>query len=176
MSDPLSIVLSITALASTSANMVSVANKLIASRRKMPTSISRIRDEITQLNIILDQVLVLLQGHKEGEPREGRVSMCPLHTMEGFLRNRMANLETTLNDAAGLAGLSTARRLLIRIKWVLWKEAEARDLVEDLQRQKLNLHTMLTIIQWYVVAYRTEHLFFGLVLLDICSCAPCAPY
>ena len=67
-------------------------------------------------------------------------------------------LDKKLGDVAGLreAGVQTgtsasrnkAGLIVEKIRWALWKEAEVKEVIEDLQRHKLSLNLMLNIIQW----------------------------
>ena len=61
-----------------------------------------------------------------------------------------STLDKKLNDVAGLrgAGANTAELLVGRIKWALWKEAEVKEVIGDLQQHKSSLNLMLNIIQW----------------------------
>jgi len=57
-----------------------------------------------------------------------------------------------VSRVAGIVDLSVpaskAGLVLERVKWAVWKEAEVADIIEDLQRHKLSLNLMLSIIQW----------------------------
>ena len=57
-----------------------------------------------------------------------------------------------MSRVAGIVDLSVpaskAGLVLERVKWAVWKEAEVADIIEDLQRHKLSLNLMLSIIQW----------------------------
>ena len=92
---------------------------------------------------------------------KSRLTSISLHHLTATLSECVlmcSALNKNLSDVAGLqeAGVHTgtsasgykAGLLVEKIKWALWKEAEVKDLIEDLQRHKLSLNLMLNIIQW----------------------------
>ena len=92
---------------------------------------------------------------------KSRLTLISLHHLMATLSGCVlmcSALDKKLGDVAGLreAGVQTgtsgsgnkAGLLVEKIKWVLWKEAEVKELIEDLQRHKLSLNLMLNIIQW----------------------------
>ena len=62
-------------------------------------------------------------------------------------------LDEKLDEVSGLRGNGKGKQkktdlLKERIKWTLWMEAAAAEVIEDSQRHKLSLSLMLNIIQW----------------------------
>ena len=94
-------------------------------------------------------------------PKKSRLTLISLHHLMATLSGCVlvcSTVDKKLNDVVGLretnihAGTSAsgnkAGLLVEKIKWALWKEAEVKELIEDLQRHKLSLNLMLNIIQW----------------------------
>ena len=66
-----------------------------------------------------------------------------------------SKLEKKVNEVCGFndpAAASTAWKragvIVDRVKWGLWRQEEVLAIIKDLQRQKLSLNLMLTIITW----------------------------
>ena len=118
---------------------------------------------MNDLHVVFCQVQLFICGSMK-VPKKGRLTLISLHhlmaTVSGCVLVCSA-VDKKLNDVAGLreagvqAGTSAsgtkAGLLVEKIKWALWKEAEVKELIEDLQRHKLSLNLMLNIIQWYVM-------------------------
>ena len=95
-------------------------------------------------------------------PKKSRLALISLHHLTATLTGCVlicSALDKKLSDVAGvreanvhtgttIASGNKAGLLVEKIKWALWKEAEVKELVEDLQRHKLSLNLMLNIIQW----------------------------
>ena len=92
---------------------------------------------------------------------KSRLTFISLHHLMATLSGCVlmcSALDKKLSDVAGLqkAGVHTstsasgnkAGLLVEKIKWALWKEAEVKELIEDLERHKLSLNLMLNFIQW----------------------------
>jgi len=144
MSEPVSIIASVVGLATTSAKIAGIAKQLYDSGKDAPTSIRRISEEMDQLNLIFGQVQMLLEGHARIRPSRSRLTMIPLHHLMTVLSGCVlaySSLDKKLSEVAS-AGLGA------RVKWALWKEAEAGIIVVELERHKSSLHMMLTILQW----------------------------
>jgi len=144
MLDPLSIIASVGGLFATTAKIASIAKQLYDSGKDAPSSIRRIGEEMDQLHLIFGQVQMLLEGHAEKRPSRSRLSMLPLHHLMTILSGCVlaySSLDKRLSEVA-----STGLRS--RVRWALWKEAEAGLILVELERHKSSLHMMLTIIQW----------------------------
>ena len=63
-----------------------------------------------------------------------------------------SKLDTKLDEVSGLRGTNAERKktrlMKEKIKWTLWTEPAAGEILEELQRHKLSLGLMLNIIQW----------------------------
>ena len=61
-------------------------------------------------------------------------------------------LEKKVNEVCGFDDPTASWRMAgvvaDRVKWGLWKHDEVLVIIEDLQRQKLSLNLMLTILSW----------------------------
>ena len=126
-----------------------------------PASIRQVEEEMSDLNVVFCQVQLFISGSTK-VPKKSRLTDISLHHLMATLSGCVllcSALDNKLSDVAGLreasvhegttsASGSKAGLLVEKIKWALWKEAEAEGLVEDLQRHKLGLNLMLNIIQW----------------------------
>ena len=79
------------------------------------------------------------------------ISIYHLATLSGCVLV-CSGLDKYVSRVAGIVDLSVpaskAGLVLESVKWAVWKEAEVADIIEDLQRHKLSLNLMLSIIQW----------------------------
>ena len=158
MLDPLSIIAVVVGLVVTSAKIASTAKQLSNSRRDAPTSLRRISEEMDQLHLIFGQVQMLLEGHAQKKPSRDRLAMLPLHHLMTVLSGCVlaySSLDKKLSEVAGIvhsggqdSTITRSARLGARVRWALWKEAEAGEILVELERHKLSLHMMLAIIQW----------------------------
>ena len=162
MSDPVSVISAITGLVAVSAQLVVLAKQLYSSANDAPSSIALIRDEMEHLHLVFVQVEIFVQGTAEKTPRKNRLIMISLHSLMTVLSGCVlvfSNLDKRLCEVAGLVDPDSTdtqkpskRKVLQctadRIKWALWKEAEVGVILQDLQRHKLSLNLMLSIIQW----------------------------
>jgi len=142
MSDPLPIIASVSGLIAISAKIASNAKQLYDSGKDAPNSIRRISEEMEQLHLIFGQVQMLLEGQKR--PSRSRLTMLPLHHLMTILSSCVlahSGLDKKLSEVASAS-------LGARARWALWKEAEAGEILLELERHKSSLHMMLTIIQW----------------------------
>ena len=94
---------------------------------------------------------------------KSRLTLISLHHLMATLSGcvlMFSALDKKLSEVAGLreAGVHTGTSAsgntvpaglpVEKIKWALWKEAEVKKVIEDLQRHKLSLNLMLNIVQW----------------------------
>lgn len=156
MGDPLSIIASIAGLVTISAQIARVAKSLYDSGKDAPISINKVKEEMEDMNLIFCEVQLFISGASK-KPDRSRLTMISLDHLVATLSGCVlvcSSLEKTLGDVSGIAesGPKGWNRALAveRIKWALWKEADAMVVIEDLQRHKLSLSLMLNIIQWYV--------------------------
>ena len=155
MSDPLSILASVVGLAAICAKISRISKQLYNSGKDAPASISRISEEMDHLHLIFGQVQMLLEGHVQKKPSRTRLSMLPLHHLMTILSGCVlaySSLDKKLSEVGGGGGSATTESsgagLGARVKWALWKEAEAEVILVELERHKSSLHMMLMIIQW----------------------------
>ena len=144
MPDLLSIIASVVGLVTTSAKIASMAKQLYDSGKNAPDSMRRISEEMDQLCVIFGQVRMLFEDHAQLRLNQSRLTMVPLHNVIIILSGCVlaySSLEKKLSKVAG-AGLRA------RVRWALWREVEAKEILVDLERHKSSLHMMLTIIQW----------------------------
>jgi len=164
MSDPLSISSSVVGLAAITAKIASIAKQLYNSGKDAPTSIRRVGEEMDQLHLIFGQVQMLLEGHAEKIPSRSRLTMLPLHHLMTILSGCVlaySSLDKTLSEVAGLVregplentgeqniATTMSAGFGARVRWAVWKEAEAGAILMELDRHKSSLHMVLTIIKW----------------------------
>ena len=165
MPEPLSIIAVAVGLVATSAKIASTAKQLYSSRKDAPPSLCRISEEMDQLHLIFGQVQMLLGGHAQKKPSRDRLAMLPLHHLMTVLSGCVlaySSLDKKLSEVAGLgcgsrslgntggqnSGTTRSVGLGAQVRWALWKEAEAGEILVELERHKSSLHIMLTIIQW----------------------------
>ena len=160
MSDPLSITSAIAGLLTLATQITATACVLYSSVKDAPASIRQIEEEMSDLNLVFCQVQLFIGGSTKA-PKKSRLTLISLRHLMATLSGCVlvfSALDQKLNAVAGLreAGVYTgtsvsgnkAGLLVEKIKWALWKEAEVKELIEDLQRHKLSLNLMLSIIQW----------------------------
>ena len=154
MSDPLSIMGSVAGLISLSASLLSTMKRLSDSYRDAPTSVQGVIAEVQDMNLIFCQVQLFIAGTGK-QPNHQRLTMISVHSLIATLTGCSLVYSRLYEYVCNLVGQNMANThpnafefKLDRVKWVLWKEAEVMVVVEDLQRHKLSLNLMLTIIQW----------------------------
>ena len=138
MPDPLTIITAVVGLIVTSAQIASTAKQLYDSVKDAPASIRRMGEEMEQLYLIFGQVQMLLEGQNI------RSNMSPLHHLMAILSGCVlaySRLDKKLSEVAG-TGLGA------RLRWALWKEVEAREILVELERHKSSLHMVLAAVQW----------------------------
>ena len=160
MPEPLSIIASAMGLAATCAKISRISKQLYNSGKDAPASIRRISEEMDHLHLIFGQVQMLLEGHVQKKPSRTRLSMLPLHHLMTILSGCVlaySSLDKKLSEVGGGGGggggsVATTESSSVgkraRVKWALWKEAEAGVILVELERHKSSLHMMLMIIQW----------------------------
>ena len=160
MSDPLSITSAIAGLLTLTAQIATTACSLYSTVKDAPASIRQIEEEMSDLHQIFCQVQLFISSSMKVTNKSSLTSISLHHlmaTLSGCVLMCSA-LDKKLGDVAGLrearahtgtsASGNKAGLLVEKIKWALWKEAEVKELIEDLQRHKLSLNLMLNIIQW----------------------------
>lgn len=164
MADPLSIAASVAGLLTLTTQIGMKAGELCSAAKDAPKSISQIQDEMEELNLIFCQVRLFLGGTKKPASKSC-LEMISIHHLMTTLSGCVllcSNLDRKLGEVAGLRqrattlhlddtaqeGASKVGLLRDRIRWALWTNAEADEILEDLQRHKLSLNLMLNIIQW----------------------------
>ena len=160
MSDPLSITSAIAGLLTLTAQIATTACALYRAVKDVPASIRQIEKEMSDLNSVFCQVQLFIGGSTK-VPNKNRLALISLHHLMATLSGCVlvcSALDKKLSDVAGLreagvhmgttsASANKAGLLVEKIKWALWKEAEVKEFIEDLQRHKLSLNLMLNIIQ-----------------------------
>ena len=157
MSDPLSIAVSVAGLLASTSQIAEKARALwnfgkdIKDAPKSNISVLHIQEEMDEMNMIFCQVRLLLGG--TARPHIARLNMISIHHLSMTLSGCVllcSKLDARLEEVSGHRGTGKKKIELIkeRIKWALWTEAMAAEIIEDLQRHKLSLSLMLNIIQW----------------------------
>jgi len=151
MGDPVSIAASIAGLITISTRIVGIAKELVDKVRNAPETMMRVRQEVESMQPIFGQVYLLLNGSGLGLNR-GKVS---IHNLMATLTGCVivyTRLEKKVNDVCGFNDATMSWRgaavIAARVKWGLWRQEEVLVIIEDLQRQKLSLNLMLTILSW----------------------------
>jgi len=157
MSDPVSIAVSIAVLIASSANIIEMAKEMFDKVKDAPETVMQVREEVESMQPIFRQVQHLLTGTGSGLNR-GNLAMASVHDLRTTLTGCVivyTRLETKVNEVCGFNDPTTAtagwKRVGViadRVKWGLWRHEEVLVIIEDLQRQKLNLNLMLSIITW----------------------------
>ena len=153
MSDPLSIAASVAGLIGITQQIAGKAGELYNSVKDAPESVRKIQEEMDEMNIIFCQVRLLLGGTTQANP--SRLNMISIHQLSTTLSGCVllcSRLDVKLDEVSGLRGTGTQKKKIElmkeKIKWTRWTEAAAGEIIEDLQRHKLSLSLMLSIIQW----------------------------
>jgi hypothetical protein len=105
------------------------------------------------MNSIFGQVQMFLMGTTKGD--HDRLTMISVHHLEATLRGCVlvfSDLDTQIHEVAGITGDSSvtenkASRVWERVDWSVWKESTIAGVLEELQRHKLSINLMLSIIQ-----------------------------
>jgi len=157
MGDPLSIVASAAGLITISAHIVGMAKDLFGKAKDAPETMMRVKEEVESMQPIFGQVHLLLNG-AGSRPNHGNLTMISIHNLMATLTGCVivySKLEKMVNEVCGFNDPATAstawKRAGVsadRVKWGLWRQEEVLAIIEDLQRQKLSLNLMLTIITW----------------------------
>jgi len=153
MGDPVSITASIAGLITISAQVVGIAKELFDKVKDAPETMMRVREEVESMQPIFCQVHLLLNGSSSGLNRH--LTMISIHNLMATLTRCVivyTRLEKKVNDVCGFNDPTTSWRragvIADRVKWGLWRHEEVLVIIEDLQRQKLSLNLMLTILSW----------------------------
>lgn len=147
---------SIAGLVAISAKIMSMAEQLYHSAKEAPVSIRRTMEEMQDMSSVFCEVHSFMVGTSK-IPSRSKLSMISLDKLVATLTGCVlvcSKLDKTLCEVAGLVDPSPSTSngklgpTLERIKWALWREVEATEIIEDLQRHKLSLKLMLSIIHW----------------------------
>ena len=154
MVDPLSIAASVAGLITISAQIVGMAKDLFGKVKDAPETMMRVREEVESMQPIFSQVQLLLNGGSQ--PNHGNLTMISIHNLMTTLTGCVivySRLEKKVNEVCGFSNPTTASEvwkmagvIADRVKWGSWRHEEVLCIIEDLQRQKLSLNLMLTII------------------------------
>ena len=157
MGDPLSIAASIAGLITLSTQIVGMAKEVFDKVKDAPETVKRVREEVESMQPIFYQVQQLLTGTGSGL-NHGNLTMISVHNLMATLTGCVivySRLEKKVNEVCGFSDPATAsvawkRAGIItnRVTWGLWRHEEVLVIIEDLQRQKLSLNLMLSIITW----------------------------
>ena len=162
----MSVVTSIAGLLQTSTKITGTANQLCCSYKDAPASICRIKEEIGQLNLILRQIQRLIEWYERKSSNQNRLTMLPLHDLMTILTDCASTysaLEKMMTKAARFVDEAVpvpqthahapccTGSTLMGVEWDLEIVDEAVELVKNIERHKLSLHIMLTIIQRYLI-------------------------
>jgi len=157
MGEPLSIAASVAGLITISAQIVGMAKDLFDKVRDAPETMMRVSEEVESMQPIFCQVQLLLHGAGP-RPNHGNLTMISVHSLMATLTGCVivySRLEQKVSEVCGFSDLTTAipawKRagvVVDRIKWGLWRHKEVMGIIEDLQRQKINLILMLTTLCW----------------------------
>ncbi|KAF8540017.1 hypothetical protein BDD12DRAFT_804900 [Trichophaea hybrida] len=114
---------------------------LLQSAVEVPQAVSHVNAEVQIASAVFGQVQRLILSDR-GELEKAIFLSIPLvDTLTGYVVI-FSNLERYIDEIVGL----NKPALWERVKWVK-KESEIEDLMQDLQRHKLSLNSMLTVIQ-----------------------------
>ena len=157
MGEPLSIVASIAGLITISAQIVGMAKDLFDKVKDAPETVMRVREEVESMQPIFCQVHLLLNG-TGAPPSHDNLTIISVHSLMATLTGCVivyTRLEKKMNEVCGFNDPVTASTawgragvLADRVKWGLWRHEEVLGIIEDLQRQKLGLNLILTIVTW----------------------------
>jgi hypothetical protein len=157
MSDPLSITASNAGLIGLSGQIISGLKTLYTvgkSAKHAPESIKRVMDEVEDTNGIFGQVQRLITGDGK-KPNHSRLTMISIHHLVSTLSGCVlvcSNLDKYLGEVQGItdpnAKMNGTKFVWEQVRWATWKESEVATVLGDLQRHKLSLNLMLTILQW----------------------------
>jgi hypothetical protein len=157
MADLLSITASIAGLIGLSGQIISALNSLYTfgkSAKNAPESISRVLEEMQEMIGIFCQVQLFITGTGKKQPSQSRLSMISFHHLVATLSGCIlvcSTLDKYLGEVQGITDptvSSNTKLVRERIRWEAWKESEVAVVLEELQRHKLSLNLMLSIIQW----------------------------
>jgi len=109
------------------------------------------------MQLIFYQVQLLLTG-AGSRPNHGNLTMISVHNLMSTLTGCVivfSRLKMKMNEVCGFNDPTTASAawkragvIVGQVKWGLWRQEEVLCIIEDLQRQKLSLLLMLTILSW----------------------------
>ena len=159
MPDPLSVLSAIVGLVGVSAHLGRRSKDLYDSAKVAPTSLLQLHTEMQNIHIVFVEVEMFVRGTAKKRPTKKGMTMISLHHLMTILTGCVlvfSNIDKKLSEVAGLVDPTTQKPIrnlqstLDRIKWALWKEAEIAVMLQDLDRHKLTLNMMLSLIQWYV--------------------------
>jgi len=153
--DPLSIAASVAGLINISAQIIGMAKELFMKVNDAPETLMRVREEVGSMQAIFSQVQLLLNGSGKGV-NHANLKMISIHSLMSTLTGYViiySKLEKMLNEVCGFNDPTTASAMwkregviADRVKWGLWRHEDVICIIEDLQRQRLSLNLMVTII------------------------------
>ena len=154
MSDPLSIAASVAGLITISAQIVGIAKELFDKVEDAPETMMRVREEVESIEPIFHQVQRMLNGSGSGLNR-GNLTMISIHNLMATLTGCVivyTRLEKKVNEVCGFSDPTSSWKragvVANRVKLGLWRHEEVLIIIEELQRHKLSLNMMLTILSW----------------------------
>ena len=148
--DPLSIVAGLIAISARIAGMI---KELFDKVKDVPEPMMQVREEVESMQPIFCHIQLLLNG-SGSQPNHGSLTMSSVHNLMATLSvfvTIFSRLEEKVNELCGFnTASSTAWKRVItkQAKLGLWRQEEVLGIIRDLQREKLNLNLMLTIITW----------------------------
>jgi len=152
MGEPLSIAASIAGLINISAQVVGIAKELYDKVKDAPETMMRVREEVESMQPIFCQVHLLLNGSGSGLNR-GNLTMISIYNLMATLTGCVivyTRLEKKVNEVCGFSDPTSSWKragvVADRVKWGLWRHEEVLVIIGDLQRHKLSLNMMLTIL------------------------------
>jgi hypothetical protein len=157
MTDPVSIAASIAGFIGLSGQVISTLNNLYTlgkSAKNAPESISRVMEEMQEMNGIFCQVQLFITENGKKQPSQSRLNMISIHHLVATLSGCVlvcSTLDKYLGEVQGITdpdAKASTKLVWERIRWAAWKESEVAVVLGDLQRHKLSLNLMLSIIQW----------------------------
>jgi hypothetical protein len=117
-------------------------------------SIKRVMDEVEDMNGIFGQVQRFITGDGK-KPNHSRLTMISIHHLVSTLSGCVlvcSNLDKSLGEVQGItdpnAKMNGTKFVWEQVRWATWKESEVATVLGDLQRHKLSLNLILTILQW----------------------------
>ena len=150
--DPLSVTASITGIVAVAAKITTALATFIDKDRDAPESVRRVRNELSDLRICLDQLAPFIRGIKNAEEsRKNGISVEQVVIISTSLVLNISELDRMLDSF----GLEVPMSVIARLRWTK-NEEKIDKILTHISASKSSLSLILTICTWWAFQKANE--------------------